>query len=280
MEKRILVLLMMLLLAGATMAQRKKKEAAKDSTAGKAVAVDTVKVPSGSVKAESDSLTAARNYDSLNAQLKLYKNFYAYISGKFFPEKLKNIEIEKAIALADSLSAANNSKWTGLQSLSKSKIDSLQLLLKTADTLRIQNQTFRALLESLIGENVFPLNETELKGSWQVYVQPLGITGTGLESGIVSLEKIVLPDTLYKSAIRQIIFLEEDLADIYFVGGKKTKCFYKVVGFSREKTFSILLQKADEINIRLFVTPVPRGLQVSYKLGKGAGRYMFGYMRK
>jgi len=144
----------------------------------------------------------------------------------------------------------------------------------------VQNQTFRALLASLIGENVYPQNEVELKGSWQVYVQPLTVTGTGQESAIVSQDKFVMPDSVSKSSIKQIVFLEEDLADIYFIGGKKTKCFYTVAGFSREKTYTIALQKAEEINIKLFVTPVPRGLQVSYKSGKGAGQYMFGYMRR
>src|SRR5690349_16242222 len=134
MKKEISVLLVLLLLAGSTMAQKKKKDAAKDSTA--TVAVDTapaaVSAVPVSTKAANDSLKAAKNYDSLNAQLALYKNFYKYISNKFFPERYKNLEIEKAIPLADSLSAANNSKWAGMQSLSKSKIDSLQVLLKTA----------------------------------------------------------------------------------------------------------------------------------------------------
>ncbi len=280
MKNIILVLLILLVSANSTMAQRKKKKAAADSVASKEVVVDTAKVVTSSPQVDGDSVKSVKNYDSLNAQLVLYKNFYTYISNKFFPEKYKNIEIQKAITLADSLSAANTSKSQGLQSLSKSKIDSMSQLLKMADTLRIQNQTFKALLVSLIGENVYPLNETELKGNWQVFVQPLTVTGTGQESAIVSLEKIILPDSLYKSSIKQIVFLEEDLADVYFFGGKKTKCFYKVNGFSREKTYSIFLQKGDEINIKLFVTPVPRGLQVSYKMGKETGKYMFGYMRK
>src|SRR5688572_1189503 len=225
MKKEILVLLVLLLLAGSTMAQKKKKDAAKDSTT--TVVVDTapaaVSAVPVSAKTGNDSLKASKNYDSLNAQLTLYKNFYKYIGDKFFPEKYKNLGIEKAIPLADSLSAARDSKFKGIESLSKTKIDSMSVLLKEADTLRIQNQTFRALLESLIGENVYPLNEAELKGSWQVYLQPLGVIGAGSESGIVSLEKIILADSLYKSAIKQIVFLEEDLADIYFFGGKKTK---------------------------------------------------------
>ena len=287
MNKKILVLLMMLLFTSSAMAQLRKKKrdekaaaAAADST--KAVAADTTKAvaaPAVAIAAP-DSLKKPTATDSLSAQLVLYKGFYTHISDKFFPEKFKNIEIEKAIALADSLSAANQSANKGLQSLKQSKIDSLSILLKTADTLRMENQTIKSLLVSLIGANVYPLNESELKGTWQVFVQPLQVTGSGQESAIVSLEKIVIADSLYKLAIKQIVFLEEDLADIYFFGGKKTKCFYKVTGFSRDKTYTISLQKSDDINIKLFVTPGPRGLQVSYKAGRGTGKYMFGFMRK
>jgi hypothetical protein len=283
MRHNILVLLMLLVLTGTTMAQRKNKKetTAVDSTAQKVVVADTTKAVIAPVAVvNTDSLKRTAEIDSLNAQLVLYKDFYAYIANKFFPEKYKKIEIEKAIPLADSLSAANNNKWKGIESMSKGKIDSLSLLLKRADTLQMENQTFKALLVSLIGEKVYPLNEAELKGSWQVFVQPLQVTGSGQESAIVSLEKIVLPDSLYKLAIKQIVFLEEDLADVYFFGGKKTKCFYKVTGFSRDKTYTISLQKGDEINIKLFVTPGPRGLQVSYKAGRGTGKYMFGFMRK
>ena len=283
MNKKILVLLILLVFTGDAIAQLRKKKrdekAAADSAAQKVV-TDTTKVVAAPVAAVSDSLKKATATDSVSAQLVLYKNFYTHISDKFFPEKFKNIEIEKAIALADSLSAANQSTNKGLQSLKQSKIDSLSILLKTADTLRMENQTVKGLLVSLIGANVYPLNETELKGTWQVFVQPLQVTGSGQESAIVSLEKIILPDSLYKLGIKQIVFLEEDLADIYFFGGKKTKCFYKVTGFSRDKTYSISLQKADEINIKLFVTPGPRGLQVSYKAGRATGKYMFGFMRK
>jgi hypothetical protein len=276
------MLLLLFVVTADAMAQlrKKKREEAADTTAQKVAAVDTAKTVVTPVVAVADSIKKPTENDSLTAQLVLYKNFYTHINDKFFPEEFKNIEIEKAIALADSLSAANQSSSKGLQSLSQSKIDSLSILLKSADTLRMENQTFKALLISLIGENVYPLNEMELKGSWQVFVQPLQVSGAGEESAIVSLEKIILPDSLYKLAIKQIVFLEEDLADIYFYGGKKTKCFYKVNGFSRDKTYTIFLQKGDEINTKLFVTPGPRGLQVSYKAGRGTGKYMFGFMRR
>jgi hypothetical protein len=87
---------------------------------------------------------------------------------------------------------------------------------------------------------------------------------------------MIIPESLHKSSIKQIVVLEEDLADIHFIGWKKTKCFYKVAEFSRDKTYAIFLQKAEEINIKLFVTPVPRGLQVSHKLGKTPGRLVHG----
>lgn len=279
--KRILFLLVTLvMLSEIVLGQGKKKQAAVDSTAQKVVVADTTKKVVDSGKAKADSLKFAKQYDSLKTELAQYKKFYLYINAKFFPEKFRNVDVERAIALGDSLTAANNSKWSGLQALSKSKIDSLSFLLKTADTLRMENQTYKSLLTSLIGENVYPLNESELKGSWQVFVQPLKVMGTGSESGIVSLEKVSLPDSLQKAAIKQIVFLEDDLADIYFIGGRRTKCFYKVNGFSREKSYSISIQKGSEINAKLFVTPVPRGLQISYKIGKTPGQYMFGHMHK
>jgi hypothetical protein len=279
MKTKILALTMLLLLSGIGFAQKKKNPPA-DSIAHKETVPDPVKIAAVSDKEKADSLTRAKDYDSLKKELVLYKKFFTYINHKFFPERLRNIGVERAIVVGDSLTAANNSKWNGLQSLSKSKIDSLSYLLKSADTLRLENQTFRALLVSLVGENTYPANESELKGSWQVFVQPLMVAGSGKESGIVSLEKMSLPDSLHNAAVKQIVFLEEDLADVYFFGGRKTKCFYKVNGFSRDKTYSISLQKGDEINARLFVTPVPRGLQISYKVGKVPGQYMFGYMRK
>jgi len=278
MKKRSALFLVLLLLTVSAVAQlrKKNKEAPVDSVAKTETVADTT----NSIKPKNDSVKQTSASDSLNAQLTLYKDFYAYISNKFFPEKFKKAGIEKAITLTDSLSKSNESTRTSLQSLSKGKIDSLTLLLRRADTLQMENQTFKNLLVSLIGENVYPQNEGDLKGSWQVFVQPLTITGSGQESGIVSQDKMILPDSLYKASIDQIVFLEEDLADIYFFGGKKTKCFYTVNGFSREKTYTIFLQKGTEINIKLFVTPVPRGLQVSYKLGNGTGQYMFGYMRR
>jgi hypothetical protein len=279
MKIKIIALVSLLILPGVVFAQKKKNQPA-DSTVKKEAAADSVKRTVDSGKRKADSLKQVKEYDSVKTELVQYKKFYTYINTKFFPERFRNIEVERAIALGDSLTEAKNSKWNNIQSLSKSRIDSLSYLLKTADTLRMENQTFKALLTSLIGENVFPLNEAELKGTWQVYVQPLKVIGSGQESGIVSLERLALPDSLNKSAIKQIVFLEEDLADIHFIGGRRTKVFYKVNGFSREKTYSISLQKGSEINAKLFVTPVPRGLQVSYKIGKTPGQYMFGHMRK
>jgi hypothetical protein len=264
------LLFTLIILSSAAFAQKKKDQPS-----------DSVKAAHAAIRqaATADSLKQVR-YDSVKTELGQYKKFYSYINNKFFPEKFRNVDVEKAIALGDSLSAANNKKWTGLQTMSKGKIDSLSVLLKTADTLRMENQTYKSLLTSLIGEDVYPLSENELKGSWYVFVQPLKIVGTGNESGIVSLDKLALPDSLQKAALRQIVFLEEDLADLYFIGGRKTKCFYKVNGFSREKTYSISFQKGNEINAKLFVTPVPRGLQVSYKVGKAPGQYMYGHMHK
>jgi hypothetical protein len=212
--------------------------------------------------------------------LKEYTGFYTYVSNKFFPEQYKNLPIEKAIPLVDSLRAARDEKFAGLESMSKERMDSLSVALKTAEVLRIENQTFKTILASLVGEKVYPQRVEELKGAWQVFVNPLKVTGSGQMSAVVSLERMVLIDSIAKYTVSQIVFLEEDLADIYFLGGQKTKCFYKVAGFSRDKTYSISLQKSDEINITLFITPVPRGLQVSYKLGRSPHYYMFGYMRR
>jgi len=280
MRKKIILLLMLSSLTGSMLLQAQKKENAE--TSKKEIVKDTSKVvvaptPSQWVK---DSVKTVQLIDSLKAQITLYKSFYTFISNKFFPEKYKNIPIEKAAPLVDSLRAARDETFKGLETMSKGRMDSITLLIKTVEALRIENQTFKTLLASLIGEKVYPQQEAELKGSWQVFVNPLKVTGSGQMSAVVSLEKMVLVDSLAKATISQIVFLEEDLADIYFLGGKKTKCFYKVTGFSRDKTYSISLQKSDEINITLFITPVPRGLQVSYKLGKNPNYYMFGYMRR
>jgi hypothetical protein len=284
MKKKIILLIILSGLTGSTFLHAQKKGSSK-----KEVATDTAKAVTSPKSAAQDSLKALhvndslktlKANDSLNAQLTLYKGFYTYISGKFFPEKYKNIPIEKAIPLADSLRAARDEKFKGLETMSKGRMDSIALLLKTAEALRIENQTFKTLLASLIGEKVYPQQEAELKGSWQVFVNPIKLSGTGQMSAVVSLEKMILVDSIAKASISQIVFLEEDLADIYFLGGKKTKCFYKVTGFSRDKTYSIALEKSNEINITLFITPVPRGLQISYKLGKNPNYYMFGYMRR
>jgi hypothetical protein len=282
------ILFILLILGSLTTFAQEKKQETDSLTKKKAVA--TPGVP----KSSKDSLGTSQSIDSLKAELTLYKSFYAYISKKFFPEKYKNLPINRAIPLADSLSAARDKRFKGLESMSKEKKDSLSYALITAEaleeenetlrtenqTFRIENQTFKMLLASLIGEKVYPQNEAEIKGNWQVFVNPLKVTGSGQVSAIVSLEKMVLIDSIAKQTIKQIVFLEEDLADVYFLGGKKTKCFYKVIGFSRDKTYSITLKKSDEIDITIFITAVPRGLQLSYKLGKNPNYYMFGYMRR
>src|SRR6187431_168805 len=116
MKRKILVLFMLGMVAGSVQAQPKpKQEAVPDSEIQKTVVTDTIrKAAVAPVVINTDSLKNLKVIDSLNTQLVLYKNFYAYISNKFFPEKYKKTEIEKAIILADSLSAARDSKWRGI----------------------------------------------------------------------------------------------------------------------------------------------------------------------
>src|SRR5690348_5629934 len=160
MKNKIFILCLLLIGSVAAVAQKTSNDSVKTES----------KPATSSTRHASDSVAMVKKYDSLNHQLALYEKFYHYINNKFFPPKYKNIDIEKAIPLADSLSAARDTKFKGIETLSKTKIDSLTLMLKTMDTLRIQNQTFKALLISLMGEEVYPLNEAGLKGSWQVFV--------------------------------------------------------------------------------------------------------------
>ncbi len=160
--------------------------------------------------------------------------------------------------------------------------DSLMEFQQMYDTLKFENKVFRDILGILIDEKNYPRSEEDFMGEWQFFINPIFIKQDSLYRGLVTYSRMNLSDDILKGMIKQITFMEDELANILYYDGNNEKCFFEVNNFSKTNTYSIHFDRKDEINIELMVTHLPNGIQVSYQSENNKNKDLFylGYMKR
>jgi hypothetical protein len=239
-----------------------------------------------------DSLTAGKLVsDSLTKAADPYKEFYNHMYAMYLKPMLGtdtlDLSVAKATAMVDSLVVARSARIAkGDTSLTKMQaaIDQQKAL---TDKAQIQLDLLRRVIGEATGADRTPVNSADFKGKWETYMTPLVVVGTSPQSAVLNTGAIGVPDSLYNVRLqnipRSITFGENDLADITFMGGRTTNCFYKIVGYDPVKPFYIDLSRGDDLKMRVHAINTNRGMQVSVEIPTAAGepaRYLFGYMKR
>lgn len=277
-KPNFLLFSLLVLLADFSFGQSKKE--LEDQVSGLQSQVQSLTGERDSLATQNQALAVER--DSLTKTAESYQKFYFFIRDNYFPEGARDLSPAQATGLVDSLSSARDSTLEGLQRLDLTLADSIKGLRDSMTTLEIQNKAFRDVLGLALSAQVYPRQAGDLQGSWKVFLEPVDLVGTNPQAGLVSRNQMVLPDSIYKGMITRIDFLEDELADVYFAGGKRIKCFFKVTDFDLQKTYFIDLSHGKELDIQLYITHVPKGIQVSYQMPAqdGASGFYFGYMTR
>ncbi|HRI60727.1 MAG TPA: hypothetical protein PK228_13410 [Saprospiraceae bacterium] len=279
-------------LVSAILPAQSKKELSKSLKAEQAVS-DSLRKELAATNTILDSLTERQKLatDDLSPHGDEYKNFYTYVFTKYLKPNLKSdtaaLSIAQATALLDSLVVTRRAKLTKLDSVSVQSKDSIANLKNNSERLRVQLETLKRAFAESNGSDRQPISEADFMGSWDLFLLPVAVIGESPKSAIVSLDQSNLPDSLYQAlhqAIpRSINFGKDDLAEITFMGGRTTNCFYKITGFSRTEPYYIDLSRGDDLSIRVYIVNTSKGLQISTELPavkEGVRRFLFGYMKQ
>lgn len=287
-----LLLLLACVCASVALHAQSKKDLQKSLTAEKAVS-DSLRKELVATKTILDSVMTRQKLsaDSLQMQGDVYKNFYTYVFTKYLKPNLKSdtaaLSVAQATTLLDSLVAARSKKISKLDTLSTQSKDSIANLKGANERLRVQLETLKRAFAEANGSDRIPSSEADFMGEWDLFLTPVGMVGESPKSAIVALNQSVMTDSAYQALQqmlpRSIVFGKNDLADITFMGGRTTNCFYKINGFSRTEPYYIDLSRGDDLTLRVYVVNTSKGLQISTELPpvkEGVRRFLFGYMKR
>ena len=79
-------------------------------------------------------------------------------------------------------------------------------------------------------EKDYPHNEQDLMGIWQLFINPIAIQKASVYTGLRTYNGMNLSDSILNGMIRQITFVEADLADIVYMDGRDKKGFMRWMG--------------------------------------------------
>ena len=145
-----------------------------------------------------------------------------------------------------------------------------------------QNESYSKLLMSSLNKASFPQSTQEFIGVWDLFLDPVQISGEPFESGIISYNHFVSNDSIMKHSIYKIEFSADEIATLFFTGGIEQKCFYSIKDFSVNSPYIIRFSKQDEFKLTMQVSPLPNGLVASYEIPVETEKviYYYGLMKK
>lgn len=174
-----------------------------------------------------------------------------------------------------------------LDTFSTQSKDSIADLKHANERLRVQLDILKRAFAESNGSDRIPSSEADFMGEWDLFLTPVGMLGDSPRSAIVTLNQSTMTDSAYQAMQeilpRSINFGKNDLADITFMGGRTTNCFYKIHGFSRTEPYYIDLSRGEDLTLRVYVVNTSKGLQISTELlavKAGVRHFLFGYMKR
>ena len=234
-----------------------------------------------------DTLIKANNdlkedFKSVKADWKEQNNFFEHVKSTFFDPADINASIEEGIAKFDEINEASVKKMEELALTNKSLTDSLAFYKNKANELETSYKGFERLLMASLNAASFPQSASELTGNWNLFLNPVQISGEPFKSGLVGFNPFVPKKELVPHNIYRIEFAQDEIATLYFSNGKVQKSFFTINGFSSNSPYSVTFTKGDEFKLTLLISPLPNGLMVSYEAPIKADKlfYFYGLMKK
>ena len=222
------------------------------------------------------------DYKELQNSWRLYDAFYDHVKTNLYPKQLNNLPIAEAIPSFD-LSLENT--LLTMRSLTDSLTlltDSLKLLNVRLSALQGQVSNYSEILMTALNASSFPQTESELLGSWDLFLTPIQINGTPIEAGLISYHPFNIADSIKHHRINKIDFGPDELATLVFHNGENQKCFYSIHEFSPNSSYTIEFSKQDEFKLSMHISVLPQGLQASYEIPVQTDNamYFLGLMKK
>ncbi|MCU4175386.1 hypothetical protein [Carboxylicivirga sp. N1Y90] len=211
-------------------------------------------------------LLLQNDFESLQENWRQYEAFLEHLKAKTLDKKHINETLENTQNLFDEAWDKQVSHLKTLEDSTTFLLDSLNRLYETHMDMIERDNTFLRLLRGKLSEASFPSTQEELLGMWNLFLKPIQLSGDAFGSGLISHNPFTVADSIQQHNVYKIEFLEDELANIYFRGGKQQKCFYEVNDFDTGKPYTIECTKQDEFQLTLHISPMPHGLEVSYEI--------------
>jgi len=206
-----------------------------------------------------------RDYNALKAEWKKYNTFFYHVKAAALDKKVINASPAEAKELFDSVWSARESRIASYKDSTSTLLDSLKTLNIYCNDLIKQKDTYLRLLSGQLSEAAYPYTAQELLGEWRLFLSPKELVD-GDNTALISHNPFTVIDSLQQYNLYRIDFLPDELATLFFKGGRKQKCFYKISDFSANHPYSVAFSKQDEFKLKIYISPMPHGLEVSYKI--------------
>ncbi len=226
--------------------------------------------------------TLLQDYNNLQDDWRYYDSFYEHVKTNLFPKQLQNLPITEAVSIFDT---SLEGTLKTIQSLTDSitlLADSLNTTHEDALKLQAQVANYSEILMAALNASSFPQTESDLLGSWDLFLNPIQINGAPGEAGIISYHPFNIPDSIQQHRIYKIEFSPDDLATLVFQNGENQKCFYSIQQFNPKSNYTIQFSKQDEFKLLAHISVLPQGLQISYEIPVQTNNAMYfqGLMKK
>ncbi|TLX71481.1 hypothetical protein E9993_20220 [Labilibacter sediminis] len=219
---------------------------------------------------------------TLQKEWKIQNQFFEHVKSSLLPASDINLSVDEALIKFDDIINMQKNTADSLVSANSILSDSLVKVNENNDKLIQENESYSNLLMSSLNKASFPKSQKEFIGVWDLFLDPVQISGEPFESGIISYNHFVDNDSIMKHNIYKIEFSADDIATLYFTGGIEQKCFYSIKDFSINSPYIIRFSKQDEFKLTMQISTLPSGLVASYEIPDKSEKviYFYGLMKK
>lgn len=219
---------------------------------------------------------------SMKADWKKQNIFFEHVKSSFFDPTDINTSIDDGVSKFDEIHKINLTEFEDLTKANKALSDSFALYKKRSEKLISQNNAFNEILLSSLSRASFPQSVSEFIGTWDLFLNPVQLSGEPFEAGIIAHNPFTPKDSVLTNSLYKIEFAEDEIATLYFKGGKSHKSFYSIKDFSINSPYTIKFSKNEDFKLTMLISPIPSGLMVSYELPHKAESvyYFYGLMKK
>lgn len=215
--------------------------------------------------------------EQILAEQEKYIEFYNYFRGRYITDTTKSQTVDETLHWIKFIHHLNDSASTEFKKRIVVLEDSLGGINKYINQVKRENEVFTNAIKMVLSEVEYPVEKKDFVGEWKLFLAPVTVVSDSMETGLVSFNKPASSASMSRDILWKIAFWDHEMAQLFFKNGKEVKCFYRLNGFNPAEYYSITFNKMDQVNVVLYVSHVPLGIQVSYHVQDYQGRQLFYY---